>query len=111
MARSTKALTKIAANRYVVRTRGVMGRGAGVAGYRVRVRDIVAARDLGGLTPEEIAATVFPQLTLAHVYSALAYYEDHREQIDRAWKSEEKFLQQFKRQHPALVRDLSPNKE
>jgi uncharacterized protein (DUF433 family) len=48
------------------------------------VRDIVAARDFAGLTPAEIAANVYPDLTLAQVYAALAYYEDHREEIDRA---------------------------
>ena len=56
-----------------------------IQGHRIRVRDIVAARDLGGYTPEEIAGTVYSQLSLAEIYSALAYYEDHRSEID-AWQ-------------------------
>jgi uncharacterized protein (DUF433 family) len=47
----------------------------------MRVRDIVAARDLGGMAPEEIAANVYPALTLAQVYAAWAYYEDHRDAL------------------------------
>ncbi len=42
---------------HIVRTPGVMGGEPHIAGRRIRVRDIVAARDLGGLAPEEIAAT------------------------------------------------------
>ena len=55
-----------------------------IAEHRIRVRDVVAARDLGGYTPEEIAASVYPSLTLAQVYAALAYYEDHRAEIDHS---------------------------
>ena len=43
---------------HIVRTPGIVGGEPRIEGHRVRVRDIVAARDLGGLTPEEIAATV-----------------------------------------------------
>jgi uncharacterized protein (DUF433 family) len=53
---------------YIVYTPGIVGGEARIDGYRIRVRDIVAARDLGGLTPEEIAANVYPELTLAQVY-------------------------------------------
>jgi uncharacterized protein (DUF433 family) len=77
-----------------------------VAGHRIRVRDIVAARDLGGLTPEEIAASVYPDLTLAEVYAALAYYEDHRDEIDAEFAGESRFVEDFLRQHPGLVHDL-----
>jgi uncharacterized protein (DUF433 family) len=77
-----------------------------IAGHRIRVRDIVAARDRGGFTPEEIAASVYPHLTLAQVYSALAYYEDHRQQIDGAVRSEAQLIGQFQQQYPELVRDI-----
>jgi uncharacterized protein (DUF433 family) len=33
-----------------------------------------------GLSPDEIVAQ-FPQLTLGHVYAAMAYDHDHREEI------------------------------
>ncbi len=84
----------------------VMGGEPHIAGHRIRVRDIVAARDQGGFTPEEIAASVYPHLTLAEVYSALAYYEDHRQQIDSAMRSEAQWIAQFRQQYPELVRDI-----
>ena len=95
---------------YIVRTPGIVGGEARIDGYRIRVRDIVAARDLGGLMPEEIAANVYPALTLAQVYSALAYYEDHRDEIDQAMHHEAQFVEQFLHDHPQLVRDVRPAK-
>jgi len=95
---------------YIVRTPGVVGSEPRVAGHRIRVRDVVAARDLGGLAPEEIAASVYPELTLAEVYSALAYYEDHHDEIEQATRRESQFIKRFLKAHPQLVRDVRPAK-
>lgn len=102
------ALTKTEYS-YIVRTPGAVGGEPRINGYRIRVRDIVAARDLGGLTPEEIAANVYPELTLAQIYSALAYYEDHRDEIDQAMQNEAQFVEQFLKDHPQLARDVRPH--
>ena len=48
---------------------------------RLKVRHIVAERLANGWSPEEVAWQ-HEGLTLAQVYSALAYYEDHRAEID-----------------------------
>ena len=93
---------------HIVHTAGVLNGEARIEGHRIRVRDIVAARDVGGLTPEEIAASVYPELSLAQVYAALAYYEDHHEEIDQASASESQFIEQFLKDHPQLVRDVRP---
>ena len=104
--------TQIAQTQYahIVHTPGTMGGEARIAGHRIRVRDVVCARDLEGLSPEEIVASIYPGLTLAEVYSALAYYEDHHDEIDGAAAEEERFVEEFRRQHPELVRDLRPEK-
>ena len=93
---------------HIVRTPDTLGGEPRIEGHRIRVRDIVAARDLGGLTPEEIAASVYPELSLAKVYAALAYYEDHRDDIDQASHDERQFIEQFLKDHPQLVRDVRP---
>ena len=95
---------------HIVHTPGLLGGEARIDAHRIRVRDVVAARDLGGLTPKEIASTAYPSLTLAEVYAALAYYEDHREEIDRAFEDEVRFIQEFRREHPELVRDVASQK-
>jgi uncharacterized protein (DUF433 family) len=83
-----------------------MGGEARIAGHRIRVRDIAIARDLEGLSPEEIAASVYPSLSLGEVYSALAYYEDHREEIEQATKDEERLIEEYRRQNTDLIRDM-----
>jgi uncharacterized protein (DUF433 family) len=95
---------------HIVRTSGVVGGEPRIAGHRIRVRDIVAARDLGGLAPEEIAASVYPELTLTEVYSALAYYEDHRNEIEQATRRESQFVKRFLKAHPRLVHDVTHQK-
>jgi uncharacterized protein (DUF433 family) len=95
---------------HIVRTTDLLGGEARIDGQRIRVRDVVAARDRGGITPEEIASSAYPSLTLAQVYAALAYYEDHREEIDRAFEDEARLAEQFRREHPELVRDHASQK-
>ena len=52
-----------------------------IAGTRLRVQDIVG-NHLAGRSPEEIREA-YPGYTLAQIYSALAYYYDHKEELDR----------------------------
>jgi uncharacterized protein (DUF433 family) len=53
-----------------------------VAGTRVRVMDIVAAHDQG-ISPAELQDYFATRpLTLAEVYAALAYYNDHKDEIE-----------------------------
>lgn len=105
-------LAQVAQTQYahIVQTPGTLGGEARIAGHRIRVRDVAAVRDLDGLSPEEIAATVYPSLSLAEVYSALAYYEDHREEIDRAAATEGRRVDDFRRQHPEQVRNIESEK-
>jgi uncharacterized protein (DUF433 family) len=78
-----------------------------IEGLRIRVRDIVLARDRGGYTPEEIAATVYPDLSLAQVYSALAYFEDHRAQIEQAAQREHDAVEEFVSNRSQMLTDRS----
>jgi uncharacterized protein (DUF433 family) len=54
---------------------------ARVAGTRSRVIDVVVDRNEFGYSPEETCRQ-HPHLTLAQVHSALAYYFDHKDQLD-----------------------------
>lgn len=45
---------------HIDRTPGVLGGEPRVAEHRIRVRGIVAARDHGGFTPEQIVSSVYP---------------------------------------------------
>ena len=58
-----------------------LGTQAYLRGGRVAVRH-VAAFVQAGYSAEEIAATALPDVPAAAIYEAIAYYYDHREEID-----------------------------
>jgi uncharacterized protein (DUF433 family) len=92
---------------YIVSTPSLFQGEPHMEGLRIRVRDVVLARDQGGYTPEEIAATVYPDLSLAQVYSALAYFEDHRAEIKQAAQREQDATDDFRKNQSHLLTDRS----
>ncbi len=89
---------------------GVCGGKPCVAGTRIRVQDIMVWHELQGLSPEEIV-TQFPQLSLADVHAALAYYHDHREEIQRQMREAEEFVGAMRAANPSLLRQKLSGKE
>ncbi len=73
---------------------GEGGPKAVVRGHRVRVQDIVVWHEKLGLSADDIVHQ-YPSITLADVYAALAYYWDHRDEIEaeiaRSLATEEEF--------------------
>ena len=67
--------------RYITRKSGVRGGNAIVEGTRIGVHDVVGLF-YNGETVDSIVTSCFPDLTRAQVYECLAYYEDHRGEID-----------------------------
>lgn len=67
---------------------GVCGARPCIAGTRIRVLDIYVWYELHGRTPEQIVSD-FPHLSLADVHAALAYYFDHREEIQQELRDDE----------------------
>jgi len=67
--------------RYIVRSAGVRSGNAIIEGARIGVHDVIGMLQ-NGETVETVTANCFPQLTRAQVYECLAYYEDHRGEID-----------------------------
>lgn len=68
--------------KYIVQAPGVYGGKQCIEGHRIAMHDI-AVKYLQGFSPDQIAENVYPTLTPAQVYSALAYYFDHQASIDR----------------------------
>jgi uncharacterized protein (DUF433 family) len=89
---------------HIESTPGVCGGKPCVAGTRIRVQDIYVWHELQGKTPDEIA-TEFPQLGLADIHAALAYYWDNREEIDRQMKDAESLVAAMKQKYPSQLRD------
>lgn len=67
--------------RYIVRSASVRSGNPIVQGTRIAVHDVIGLLQ-NGETVDTLRANCFPQLSRAQVYECLAYYEDHRGEID-----------------------------
>jgi uncharacterized protein (DUF433 family) len=66
---------------YITQAEGVRGGNAIIAGTRIAVHDVIGLLQ-NGETLDSVVTQSFPNLTRAQVYECLAYYEDHRGEID-----------------------------
>jgi len=76
-----------------------------IAGHRIKVQDIVIWHERMGMSPDEIIYH-HPTLTLADVYSALAYYHTHRQEIRQQIEEGETFAQQLQGNKPSLLQSI-----
>jgi len=83
---------------HIEATPGVMGGKPRIAGHRIRVSDIVVWHDRRGLSPDEIVDH-YPGITLADVHAALAYYYDHRDEIEAEFEAEAKLVAEMQARH------------
>jgi uncharacterized protein (DUF433 family) len=67
-------------DQHIEMTPGVAGGKPRIAGRRIAVRDVVFWYEHMGMSVDEISTEY--DLTLADVHAALAYYFDHRAEID-----------------------------
>ncbi len=67
--------------RYITRQPGVRGGHAIIEGTRVGVHDVISLLQ-NGETVDSVVARCLLNITRAQVYECLAYYEDHRGEID-----------------------------
>ena len=94
-----------AEKRHIELTPGVCGGRARIAGHRIRVQDIVLWTEQGRSAAQIVAD--FPQLSLADVYAALAYYHDHREEINRQIREDDELIARLRAESgPGLLDKL-----
>ena len=74
-----------------------------IAGKGVLVQAVVAWHMVLRMSPEEIAA--HHDLTLAEVHAALAYYYDHRDDMERLNREDAEYVEQMKRANPSLLQE------
>ncbi|HZU13506.1 MAG TPA: DUF433 domain-containing protein [Chloroflexota bacterium] len=83
-------------------TRGVAGGKPRIAGHRITVQNVVFWHERIGMTADEIANE--HGLSLADVYAALAFYYDHRVEIDQTIRSDESLIEELRRTTPSKLR-------
>lgn len=89
---------------HITKTPGVCGGRACIAGHRIRVMDIVVWHERRGYTPDEIV-DMFPGITLADVHAALAYYFDHREEIEADLREEAETAESLRARFPSKLQE------
>jgi uncharacterized protein (DUF433 family) len=82
-------------------TPGVAGGKPRIAGRRITVLDIVIWHKRMGRSADEISAE--HDLSLADVYAALAYYFDHRAEIDKSIRKGEAFAEALRERIPSKL--------
>lgn len=75
-----QAQAGLAKHPYIAKTDDILGGEPAIVGTRTAVRAIVEHWKFGD-APEDIARKL-PHLRLAHIFAALSYYDDHRNEIE-----------------------------
>lgn len=89
---------------HIVTTPDTCGGKPRIAGSRIRVKDIVIWHVHQKMTPAEIVSK-WPQITLASVYAALAYYHDHHEAMNAEILADQAWYEEQKAKSPSLVQE------
>lgn len=74
-----------------------------IAGTRLAVGDVVLMHLRLGMPAAEIAGRY--DVPLAAVHAALAYYFDHREEIDRGLEADAAYAEAFQRANPSPLQE------
>jgi uncharacterized protein (DUF433 family) len=72
-----------------------------ILGHRINVEDVATWHEKMGMSPAEIVAT-YPTITLAQVHAALAYYHDHREEIEADIREGDEFVEKLRAGQPSI---------
>ena len=89
---------------HITKTPDVCGGKACIAGHRIRVMDIVVWCEMRGYSVDEVV-DVFPGITLADVYAALAYYFDNRAEIEADFRHEQEVAEALRSKFPSILQE------
>lgn len=70
-----------------------------IAGTNTKVVELVLNKLAYGWSPEELHFQ-HPHLSLGQIYSALAYYHDHKEMMDRDIQRRQEKVEQIRKKQP-----------
>jgi uncharacterized protein (DUF433 family) len=81
---------------HITKDPGVCGGKACIDGTRITVKDVVVLHEEGH-SPEKMLNAFATPLSLAQVHAALAYYYDHKEEIEASFAEEDKAEEEHER--------------
>lgn len=87
--------------RYIISDPDIVGGKPRIKGHRITVQNVVIWHEQMGYSIEEIASLY--HLSLSQVHSALAYYFDHKDEIDQSITESETFVETIRQKTPSLL--------
>lgn len=99
--------TEMVLNEHIEVMPAVRGGKPHLAGTRITVEDVILMHLRLGQSLEEIAGKY--DLSLAAVFSAMAYYYDHRDEVDRRIQEDQAFVEAFRRANPSPLQEKLRN--
>ena len=95
---------------HIVQTHGIAGGKPRIDGHRITVQNIVVWHEHLGFSVEEIANQY--NLSFSEIYAALAYYFDHKDEIDKSIDNSIEFAENLRIQTPSkLVQKLNERRD
>ncbi len=88
-------------DRYIEITPDIVGGKPRIANRRITVQNIVIWHEWMGYRADEIATEY--NLTLAEIYTALAYYYDNPQEIDKSIKASQVFVEKMQKKIPSKL--------
>jgi uncharacterized protein (DUF433 family) len=95
---------------YIVKTPGTNRGKPRIDGTRITVEMIAEAVVHHGESPQEYQES-HSHITVAQIHAALAYYYDHREEIDASIEEGNRFAEELRKQSPSLVQEKLRERE
>lgn len=95
------AIKKPVVDQHIEATPGKAGGKPRITGHRITVQQIAIWHEWMGRGVDEIAAEY--HLTLSDVHAALAYYYDHRMEIEQSIRDEESFVDMLRKKTPSKL--------
>ena len=89
-------------DRHIEITPGIASGKPRIAGHRITVQDIVLWHERMRKSVDEICAE--HDLVLSDVYAALAYYFDHREELDRSIDESHEFAAEMRKSNSSPLK-------
>ena len=94
-------MATLTATQHIVATPGVAGGKPRIDGHRITVQNVAVWHERLGMSVDEIAAEY--DLTPGQVHAALAYYFDHRSEIERFLAEDLEYAESLRRKTPSKV--------
>jgi uncharacterized protein (DUF433 family) len=89
---------------------GAGGPKARIKGHNVRVIDVADWYYGQKWSPEEIVENI-PTITIADIFDALAYYHDHRDELEAKRARDDAFVEEFMRANPGRLEEIKRRRD